>query len=295
MFSRGQDWFSGEWLAQQLSWSTVLVILLLGVVFAGLHLPRRSLGAPVFMNGDSAPTDPHGFERWELGARLYHWGNLLFLLLLIVSGIALFLPGTWAEPGISWLLVHEIGAGLFTLGLLAHIVAAVWLSDLRGMWFGRGDWRDLKTFVRYYSGAGHNLPKSGKFDVLQKIYHAFLTLLSIAAIFTGVSLFLNAEVLASLSHGWMRWQRLVHDSSATLFLLVILGHLYVRLAKLNWPKLRSMFTGDLTRAEFDREHDWRRWQPPADDAPHAQKKAQHRQEASVGHHADIDPGAASRG
>ena len=95
------------------------------------------------------------------------------------------------------------------------------------------------------------MPKSGKFDVWQKIYHTFLILVSAAAIATGVSLFLNAEVLATFGHPWMRWQRLIHDVSAALFLGMILGHLYIRLARLNWPKLRSMFGGTLTRAEFD--------------------------------------------
>lgn len=42
MFRRDQDRFSGEWLAQQLSWSAALAILLLAVDFAGLHLLRRS-------------------------------------------------------------------------------------------------------------------------------------------------------------------------------------------------------------------------------------------------------------
>jgi formate dehydrogenase gamma subunit len=247
------------------------------------------VGAPRYTGGEPAARSVPRFERWELGARLYHWGNLSFLLLLVVSGIALFIPASLPSPGVSWLLVHEISAGLFIFGLIAHIVAAVWLSDLRSMWFARSDWRDFKSFARYYAGASHELPKAGKFDVWQKIYHTSLILLSTAAIATGVSLFLNAEVLTSFGHPWMRWQRLIHDCAATLFLLVILGHLYVRLAKLNWPKLRSMLSGTLTHAEFDAVHDWRRWQPPADDAPHLEKKAQHKREASV------DRGATSHG
>ena len=289
MFRRGQDWFSSQWLAQQLSWSAALAILLLVIVFAGLHLLRRGIGAPRYVDGEPAAPQVRSFERWELGARLYHWGNLIFLMLLIVSGIALFLPASLPASGISWLLVHEIGAGLFMLGLVAHIVAAVRLSDLRSMWFNRPDWRDFKRYARYYAGADRELPKSGKFDVWQKIYHAFLVVVSAVAIFTGVSLFLNAEMLTSFSHPWMRWQRLIHDCSATLFLLVILGHLYVRLVKLNWPKLRSMFTGALTRNEFDAMHDWRRWRPPADDASHEQKKADHKREASIA------PGATHHG
>ena len=46
MFIRGQDWFSGEWLAQQLAWIAALAILVLTAVFAGLHLLRRGLDAP---------------------------------------------------------------------------------------------------------------------------------------------------------------------------------------------------------------------------------------------------------
>ena len=152
MFGTGQNWFSDEWLAQHLLWTTALLTSMVAVVFAGLHLFRRGLGAPRYTGGEPAVPGAQRFERWGVGARLYHWGNLLFLLILIVSGTALFLPGILPPPGASWLLVHEIGAGLFIVGLVGHIVAAAWLSDLRAMWFSRPDWRDFKSFARYYAG-----------------------------------------------------------------------------------------------------------------------------------------------
>lgn len=280
MFRLGRDWYSDAWLPQQLLAEAALVIVLLAVVFAGLHLVRRGLGTPRHYGGE-VPPPAEQFERYEAGARLYHWGNLAFLLLLIVSGLALYRPGWLQPPGASWLLLHEIGAGLFVLGLALHIVFAFWRADPRTMWVARGDGAELRASLQYYGGGRPDLPRAGKYDAWQKLYHAFLTLLAIASIATGVSLFLNAEVLASFTHDWMRWQRLIHDLAAFSFVAVILAHAYVRLTRQNWPTLAAMITGRISRRDFLARYDWRRWQPPPADGGLGarQRTTLHRQES----------------
>ena len=219
-------------------------------------------------------------ERYELGARLYHWGNAAVLVLLIVTGAGLFVPGL-PPPGISWLLAHEILASTFIVLLVVHIVTALALTDAASMWRLNGrDGDELRASLRFFFRREPVVPRTGKYDVWQKLYHALLTLLALASIVTGISLFLNTEGFATFGHAWMRWQRLVHDAAAFLFLAFIIGHVYVRLLKLNWPVLRSMFTGTMTRAEFDATRDWRRWQPPAADASHRDKRIAHRHEAT---------------
>lgn len=268
LFEWGKDAHHLDVTAQKLSWEAGTVILLGVVVFIGLHLFRRAFGPPV-RKSEGAPLSEsvQAVERYELGARLYHWGNFFVLALLLLSGGAFFfrgwLPSLKPFLGLTWLLAHEILAGIFIALLILHIIVSIFRTGLRSMWFGRGDGRDLAHHVRYYSGRSTALPKTGKYDVIQKIYHALLVVFAVVMIVTGISLFLNAETFTTLGHDWMRWQRILHDLFAFLFAAVILGHIYLRLLRPRWPALKSMFTGKLPREDFNARHDRHQWAPEA--------------------------------
>ena len=105
------------------------------------------------------------------------------------------------------------------------------------MWFSRDDWKDLRTIAANFFGRTRSYPRFGKYDPFQKIYHAFLTLLSAVMIFSGVSLVLSAENWKSFDHPWLRWQRLLHDVGAFTFIAIILGHIYFGIIRVNWPEL----------------------------------------------------------
>lgn len=265
-FELGRDVHDMNLVAQKLSWEIGIVILLCVVVFIGLHMFRRAFGAPVReIEGEPPPPAAKRLERYELGARLYHWGNSVILVLLIWSGAAFFFPGLIfplaSYVGVSWLLAHEILAGIFIVFVILHILSAIFRTGLRQMWFGRGDGRDLARRIRYYSGGSAALSKYAKFDIIQKIYHALLAIFALVMIVTGVSLFLSSEVFMTLNPDWMRWQRILHDIFAFLFAAVIIGHIYLRLIRSRWPTLAAMVTGEISDEDFEREHDWRRWQP----------------------------------
>jgi len=252
-----QDYY-GDWRVAQLLPATAICIVLLSVLFIGVHLFRRSWGQPV-------ATEPvpykitHDVSKYELGARLYHWGNFLFLTGLAVSGIALFVPGSLRPLRVSWLLAHEIFAGLFGGGLLVHILVATRRGEPRSMWFERRDWKDLRTITANFVGRTREYPRFGKYDPWQKLYHAVLTLLSTVMIVTGFYLFLSAEGFTTFTHEWLRWQRLSHDLVAFGFISVTVSHIYFGLIRVNWANLRAMFTGKVSARYFRLRHSPLRW------------------------------------
>src|SRR5258708_4095612 len=83
-----------------------------------------------------------------------------------------------------------------------------------------------RVIAANFFGRTRDYPAFGKYDPLQKIYHALLTLLAAAVIFSGVYLVVNAEVWATFSHAWMRSMRVVHDVGAFAFLAILVGHIY---------------------------------------------------------------------
>jgi Ni/Fe-hydrogenase 1 B-type cytochrome subunit len=258
LFRYGRDFYTDAAAQQLLPAAAWLLVALVGAVIA-VHMVRRSAGHPT----SSAPAGTLAPDarvlRYEIGARLYHWVNALLLIGLAVSGVALFSPGSLG--GISWLLLHEIVAVLFILALALHIVVAPARGEGRSMWFESRDLRDLRIMTANFLGRTRDYPAFGKYDPLQKIFHAFLTLVSAGVIVSGVCLFLNAEVWATFSHRWMRTMRIVHDIGAFAFIAVVIAHVYFAVIRVNWPQLVSMITGRLRGSNFNRYHDVHRWRP----------------------------------
>lgn len=269
VFDVGQDFYSWEFLEQKLAWEIGAAILCAVIVFIGLHMLRRAFGPPKYEPEAAAPPpNVKRFQRFTVGARLYHWGNFVVIVLLLWSGAALFFPGIMFSlspyVGFSWLSLHVVLAGVFIVFVILHILFAIFDTGLSQMWFHRGDGRDLAQRVRYYFAGRKTLPKYAKFDIGQKIYHALLAIFALVMIVTGASLFLSSEIIVTLGDEWLRWQRILHDVFAFLFAAVIIAHIYLRVIRARWPALISMVTGNISRDGFAREHDWNHWQPPTD-------------------------------
>ena len=231
------------------------------VLLAAFYLVRRAFGLPVLTSA-SMPAGEGRVERYEVGARLYHWGGVFLLMAALgASGLALYAPGTMPETPISWLRLHEFFAGLFIVGVFLHIGFSLIQGEPWSMWFERGDFSDLMRMIGYTFGKETRYPHFGKYDVVQKLYHLVLSILVGVLIFSGVALTLNAEVLVTSSHDWMRSQRLLHDASSFLIVGMVLMHAYLRLLKANWPTLAAMFTGTVSLEYFRRRHDYNRWSP----------------------------------
>jgi cytochrome b subunit of formate dehydrogenase len=257
-FRYAQDYY-GDWLRIQLLPQAAWLLLWVVVLFMGIHRLRRSLGEPAPV--DQTPGEALSGEKYELGARLYHWGNFVFLSMLAVSGIALFVPRSLRPTILSWVLIHEIFAALYGLGLMVHIFAALKRGEAKTMWFEARDGGDLRSIFANFFGRSKDYPRFGKYDPLQKIYHALLTLLSLVIGVSGLYLFLSAEALGNFSHEWMRWQRLLHDLSAFAFIAIILGHIYFGLIRVNWQALAAMFSGRISAGYFRLRHSAQRWRP----------------------------------
>jgi cytochrome b subunit of formate dehydrogenase len=133
------------------------------------------------------------------------------------------------------------------------------------MWFEARDFSDLRVIAANFLGRTRHYPAFGKYDPLQKVYHASLTLLAAGLVFSGAYLLINGEAWATFGHEWMRAMRLVHDISGFAFIAVVAGHVYFGIIRVNWPLLVSMWTGRLRGSSFNLYHDASRWHPRDDE------------------------------
>jgi cytochrome b subunit of formate dehydrogenase len=262
-FHYAKSFFSNDYLPQQLTWAFGLFLLSLVAVMAGLVLIRRAFGEPRRSSTGTRP--PRGFavfERYEIGARLWHFGVFGLLLVLWISGAAFYSPGIIpAVPllGVSWLLVHLAFGGLFMAGIVVHAVKAG-IVDLRSMLFDRRDWHELAASTRYYLGRPYELPKLGKYGVWNKLFHVALILLALIMIVTGISLSLDTLGWAQIDQNWHRQQRLLHDLGSYGFLVLVAAHVFWQLLKRR-SQLKAMVTGTIAADTFSSNHDWDRWKP----------------------------------
>ena len=261
LFRYGRDYYTDATAQQLLAAGAWLFVALVGT-FIAVHLLRRSTGHPIATTTLATLPPNVRVMKYEIGARLYHWANALVLLGLAVSGVALFAPGSLG--GGPWLLIHEVSAVAFIALLVLHIIVAPRRGEGRSMWFDRRDARDLRLIAANFMGRTRSYPAFGKYDPLQKLYHAFLTVLATGTIFTGAYLLLSAEAWTTFSHSWMRYMRIVHDVSGFAFLAILVGHIYFGVIRVNWPELVAMVIGRLRGSSFNLYHDAARWRPRED-------------------------------
>ncbi|MBC7132435.1 MAG: formate dehydrogenase subunit gamma [Roseovarius sp.] len=200
-------------------------------------------------------------KRYSALARANHWVTAISLVLLAISGMALFHPSLYFLSGLfggganarefhPWIgLVLAISfLGLFfrfwRLNLWER-TDNVWLSRLRSVLAGREE----------------DLPEIGKYNAGQKMVFWFMSILIVV-------LFLSGVVLWDDSHEWLaanlglsftieqsRIAVLVHAIAAVIAIVVWIVHVYAAI----WVKgtLSAMIRGKVTGGWGWRHH--RRW------------------------------------
>jgi cytochrome b subunit of formate dehydrogenase len=229
LFAHAADRF-GNVYAARLSPDALWAALWFAVVLCALHALRRWRRQP------HAPR----LAGYVLNQRLYHWGNAALIAVLAASGLSLLLRRPMLELPITWLTLHEWAGLAFALATAFHAVVATARGDRASMWFSGRDRRDLRLLLKNFFGRDNEYPQPGKYDVLQKLYHALLAVLCTALIVSGLVMWLSASRLVLSSRGWVQWSRLAHDVSAVGLMGMIVGHVYFSVIKVNRRNLRDM-------------------------------------------------------
>jgi formate dehydrogenase subunit gamma len=200
------------------------------------------------------PGDPVTVDRYTTGARINHWITATSLVLLALSGLALFHPslffltglfggGQWTRaihPWIGVLLFFSFG-GLFIRFWRANL----WKSE-DGTWLAR--LRDV------LAGNDEKLPEVGKYNAGQK------------AVFWGMSLL----IIILITSGFVIWDQyfaqyttidqkrvavLLHAATAVVIICVWIVHVYAAI----WVRgtIGAMTRGRVTGGWAWRHH--RKW------------------------------------
>ena len=205
--------------------------------------------------GDAVVSDkPVTVNRYGPGARLNHWITASSLILLAISGLALFSPSLFFLTGL-------FGGGQNTrafhpwIGVVLFISFFVFFFQLwKANLPERTDWVWLKKIKDVVGGHEENLPELGKYNAGQKFIFWGMTALILLLISSGVMIW-EQYFAIYFSIPLRRIAVLVHSISAVAIICIFILHVYAAI----WTRgtLRAMTRGTVTGGWAWRHH--RKW------------------------------------
>lgn len=205
--------------------------------------------------GDAVhPGKPVIVDRYGAGARANHWITATSLILLGLSGLALFHPSLFFLTGL-------FGGGQLTrtihpwIGLVLFVSFFVFFTQLwRANLFNRTDFVWLSRISDLLAGHEDKLPELGKYNAGQKFIFWAMTGLILALIVSGVVIW-DQYFAAATTIETKRFAVLAHAIAAVLIICVFILHVYAAF----WTRgtLRAMTRGSVTGGWAWKHH--RKW------------------------------------
>lgn len=213
------------------------------------------MSAPDVESGDRVhPGDPVTVDRYTKAARINHWITAASLVLLALSGLALFHPSLFFLTAVfgggeSTRALHPwIGVVLFFsfLGLFVRFWRANLWRHEDGVWVSRP--RDV------LSGHEERLPEVGKYNAGQKLVFWLMSILIVTLICSGFAIW-DQYFSEYTSVDQKRVAVLVHSLAAIVIICVWIVHVYAAI----WVRgtIRAMTRGSVTGGWAWRHH--RKW------------------------------------
>lgn len=164
-------------------------------------------------------------DRYPGRVRVNHWVTAISLILLTISGAALFHPAlffmaSFFGGGTNTRMVHPwIGV------VLLASFAILFVQMVRYNFWAKVDTQWMRQIGDVMSGNEENLPEIGKYNGAQKLVFWLMTLLIIVLFVTGLMIWYEYfGVIFSIDQ--QRFAHIVHAFAAVAMLLVVIVHIY---------------------------------------------------------------------
>jgi formate dehydrogenase subunit gamma len=198
--------------------------------------------------------DKNVVSRYTTAARINHWITAISLILLALSGLALFHPSLF-------FLTHLFGGGQMTRAIHPWI-GVVLLLSFAGLFIrfvALNFWKPedtvwMKNLGKVINNRDEGLPELGKYNAGQKLVFWGQTILIVVLFGSGIALW-DVYFEDSTSIDQKRLAAVVHALAAIAAILIWIVHVYAAI----WVKgtLRAMTRGSVTRGWSWKHH--RKW------------------------------------
>jgi cytochrome b subunit of formate dehydrogenase len=217
---------------------------------------------------DSLVSPAETFERMGRHARLQHGVLILAFLLLVITGLPVFLHDS--EVLQSFLSIeggYRLRSKMHRIGAVVLVGLSVWHLAILAMvpsarrWFAlmmisMQDVRDFVADLGFSLGILRRRPALGRYGLVEKLEYGSVLWGNVVMIVTGTVLWRPSWFLTWVPIWTFDVCRIIHGFEATLaFLAIIIWHMYhVHVKPGVFPMNRTWITGRITREELKRDH-----------------------------------------
>lgn len=202
-------------------------------------------------------------QRHSVSVRFVHWTAAISTFLLIFSGFGQMpmyaryyidrLPGLgWSSDYATTLSLHYIAAAVLMFAAAYHVV-----FHLRRKEFDilprRGDVKESYLIIKAMLTKGEE-PPSDKYLAEQRLAYAFIAVSFLAVIITGIIKVVKNVPAVTLNSTVIVWTNNLHTLASFMLVFGIFAHLAAFIFKVNWPLVKSMFTGKIDLDYVKKRH-----------------------------------------
>lgn len=264
------QWGTNPWgqdVLIRISWNLLYLAFFAGVAFLVGHaiwkqfIAKPEAFAPSTVDEAAIAALPEHVVKHGLAARLFHWVMAASMLVLLFTG---FLPIVGIQ--FAWVTIHWIAGVVLTLSIVYHIVHAMFFLDPWSVWVGPSDISEGLTRLRHQLGADVTPPsKPSKYPLDNRLYHTAVLVTGLGVIVTGLLMMFRVEtalwarnpyILGDQSWGYVY---VVHGLCSVGLVTLTMAHIYFAIRPEKYWMTRTMFYGWITRDEYLKHHDPRRW------------------------------------
>ena len=168
-------------------------------------------------------------RKYTKPAIVFHWAHTAAFLLLLITGIILFVPAFGAAAQDSWTrVIHRVGAVIFVLAPLIQLFAnskTAGTSIKKAFTWGKDDLEWAKAMPRYYFLSDESsMPPQDEMNTGQKMWYTMLLIFGPIFVITGILMWFFKY---SLPSGVFQWSLFAHDVSFIVIFLMFLLHIYL--------------------------------------------------------------------
>lgn len=198
-------------------------------------------------------------QKYTKPARIFHWVHTSAFLLLVITGLILFVPAFGFLAQDSWTRVlHRLAAVVFVLAPLIQILtnkASTRAALKKAFTWGKDDIDWATAMPRYYFLAEESaMPPQGEMNTGQKLWFVILLIFSPIFVITGILMWFFKYTLPSEV---FQWSVFVHDVAFIVVFLMFLVHVYLGvihpLMRTHGGSISSMVDGTVT-ADYAKSH-----------------------------------------
>ncbi|MDX3808970.1 formate dehydrogenase subunit gamma [Bosea thiooxidans] len=164
-------------------------------------------------------------DRYPGRVRVNHWVTAISLILLALSGAALFHPALFFLSGLFGGGANARALHPWIGVVLLASFAILFAQMVRYNFWAKVDTQWMRHIGDVMSGHEENLPEIGKYNGAQKIVFWLMTLLILVLFGTGIMIWYE-YFGASFTIEQQRFGHIIHALAAIAMLLVVIVHIY---------------------------------------------------------------------